>query len=42
MPKFAFLNANFRGKYATIHMLGTKRAIVAISPDGAGGQRGVQ
>ena len=29
MPKYAFLNANFRGKSATIYVFGTKRAIDA-------------
>jgi hypothetical protein len=29
MPKYAFLNANFRGKSVTIHVFGTKRAIDA-------------
>ena len=29
MPKYAFLNANFRGKSVIIHVFGTKRAIDA-------------
>ena len=29
MPKYAFFNANFRGKSVTIHVFGTKRAIDA-------------
>ena len=29
MPKYAFLNENFRGKSVTIHMVGTKRAMGA-------------
>ncbi len=29
MPKYAFLNANFRGKSSTIYVFGTKRAIDA-------------
>jgi hypothetical protein len=29
MPKYAFLNENFRGKSVTIHVFGTKRAIDA-------------